>query len=159
MYTHRRTQRIVLELRRSVRVDVTNVVVGKVPLWRQILDQDSESEDDLLLIRLNIRNESDNKKIDYHGWTDSFASLLDIDATLMDDAGNEYRPVTFGGTTVVKDAQSKGSIYPGKVLSDALVFERPIDGAKHLRLTLAGKAFDEDGDIRFEIPAEMIVKP
>lgn len=54
--------------------------------------------------------------------------------------------------------ESRDSIYPEKVLSTALVFERPIDAAKYLRLTLSGKAVGEEGELRFEIPAAMIQK-
>jgi hypothetical protein len=58
--------------------------------------------------------------------------------------------------TKVTGAVSYDSLYPHKTLRDAIVFEQPVGGIKYLRLTLPGKAVDEDGELRFQIPKEMI---
>jgi len=141
----------------SVQIRITEVVVGKVPLHRTILDQDSESADPLLLIRLSITNMTQGKKIDYSGWMGDYASLRDIDSELTDNNDNRYKSVTFGATTDVKDAETSTSIYPGKTHADAIVFELPIEGVEYLRLKLSAKAFGEDGEIRFQIPRGLIV--
>ena len=86
----------------------------------------------------------------------SYASLRAIDAELTDNDGNRYRGVSFSAPSVVKDAKTNESIYPGKSIVDAVVFELPIDGAEYLDLKLSAKGCKEDGEFRFRIPAEMI---
>lgn len=142
----------------DVQLRITEVVIGKVPLWREILDRDGVSEDDLLTIWLEVANTSERKKIDYQGWMSDYASLLDIDAKLTDDADNNYRRINFSATLKVKDAVTNESIYPGKSIRDAVVFELPIDGAEYLRLKLSAKGCKEKGEFRFEIPKEIIAR-
>jgi len=142
----------------NVRVSIENVIVGTVPLFNSILDRKSESKDKLLTVWLKIENVSNRKKIDYSGWMDQFASLRDIDATLTDDADNRYRSVRFSATSAVEGAKANSSIYPGKSIKDAVVFELPVKGVKFLRLKLSGRAFGSKDDLRFEIPGSMIQK-
>jgi hypothetical protein len=120
------------------------------------LDQDSASEDDLLTVRLQITNGSTTKKLDYQGWMADFAAITGITAELTDENKNNYRKVTFGALVKVKGASSSDSIYPGKSLDDAIVFELPVENAQKLLLTLSGKGVGEDGEFRFEIPRTMI---
>ena len=120
----------------NIQLEIAAVRVGKVPMYREFVQDESESVDELLTIWLTITNISSNKKIDYQGWMSDYASLLDIDAELTDDNENRYRGVSFGAGTVVKDANTNESIYPGKSIKDAIVLELPIDGAKHLDLPL-----------------------
>lgn len=140
----------------AVQIEIVSVHVGKVPLSQAFLGDDAESVDAQLTVWLKISNTTTNKKIDYLGWMSDSASFLDIDAELTDDADNRYRGVSFGGMTAVKGADTSGSIYPGKSISDAVVFEPPIDGAKYLDLKLSAKGCREEGEFRFRIPAEMI---
>ena len=140
----------------NVKIQITQVVIGKVPLHRKIMGDDTESQDDLLTVWLEITNTTTNKKIDYQGWMSSFASMMDIDAVLTDNNDNRYRGISFGATSVVKDAKTNESIYPGKSIADAVVFELPIDGAEYLDLKLSAKGCKEDGEFKFRIPAEMI---
>jgi len=140
----------------NVQLAISSVRIGKVPLYRTIMRDDSESVDDLLTIWLTITNTTSNKKIDYQGWMSDFASLMDIDAELKDDNDNRYRGISFSATTTVKNATTNESIYPGKSITDAVVFELPIEGAKYLNLKLSAKGCKEDGEFRFRIPVEMI---
>lgn len=140
----------------SIKATITEARIGKVPLYQRIMEEEQVSKEDLLLIRITIANTSKTKKIDYEGWMSPFASIKDIEATLTDDAGNNYRMADFGATVQVKDASMDNSIYPGKSTKDVVVFERPIDGAKYLDLTLSAEGCREDGKFRFRIPVEMI---
>jgi hypothetical protein len=140
----------------NVTLRITEISIGKVPLVRSILDQDSASEDDLLTVRLQITNGSTTKKLDYQGWMADFAAITGITAELTDENKNNYRKVTFGALVKVKGASSSDSIYPGKSLDDAIVFELPVENAQKLLLTLSGKGVGEDGEFRFEIPRTMI---
>lgn len=136
-------------------IKIERVATGIVPL-KTLFGDDSESKDELLIVWLNITNVTSNKKVDYRGYMGDFSSLAGIRAELTDENGNSYRAITFGAGTKVRDAETSTSIYPGKSIRDAVVFELPIDGAKFLHLELSGQAFAEDGTFRFEIPASMI---
>ena len=84
------------------------------------------------------------------------ASLLDIDAELTDNFENDYRKVRFGFSSSVKDISTESSIYPGKRIKDAIVFELPVEGIEFLRLKLSAKGIGEDGEFRFQIPSDII---
>ena len=64
--------------------------------------------------------------------------------------------VKFSSTLSVLNADNNTSIYPGKSINDAVVFEEPIEDVKYLRLKLAAKGCGEDGEFRFQIPSQMI---
>lgn len=141
----------------DVQVEVKSVTLGKVPLVRIITNDESESVDDLLTVRIGVTNLSERKKVDHRSWMSNFPSLLDgPPATLSDADDNTYRPSTFGATARVRGTEASPSIYPGKAVEDAVVFEPPVDGVQTLRLTLSAKMFGEEGEARFEIPAAMI---
>lgn len=140
----------------SVSLRIARVEIGKVPLHRTIMGDDTESKDDLLIIWLEITNTTENKKIDYQGWMSTYASLQNINAMLTDNNDNRYRGIKFGATSTVKDAKTNESIYPGKTILDAVVFELPIDGVEYLNLKLSAKGCKEDGEFKFRIPSEMI---
>lgn len=138
----------------DVRVDLLSASVGKVPLTERFTDRQTESEDDLLLIKLRVSNESQRKKIDFRSWMSDFPSLLDGPAAkLTDESENRYRQIRFGATSRVVGTESSASIYPGKSIEDAVVFEPPVEGAETLRLVLSAKLFGAEGAIRFESPA------
>jgi len=142
----------------NVRISITMVVTGTVPLRAGILDRESESLNELLMVWLKIENISKRTKIDYSGWMSKYASLRDIDASLTDDVDNRYRQINFSGLSTVHGATPSESIYPGTAIEDAIVFELPVKGTRFLRLKLTSNAFGEEGDIRFQIPASMIVR-
>jgi hypothetical protein len=140
----------------DVTLRITDVRIGKVPLTRTFGTQDSESAEELLTIRVEITNTSTGKKLDYLGWMASFASASGITAKLTDENENDYRMSYFPASTSVKGAKTSESIYPGKTHEDAIVFERPVDSAQRLMLTLSGKGLGQDGEFRFEIPRSRI---
>ena len=139
----------------NVRLRISRVAIGKVPLHLTIMNEDTQSQDDLMTVWLEIANTSTNKKIDYQGWMSMYASLRDIDAVLTDNNENRYRGISFS-TAAVKNATTNDSIYPGKSITDAIVFELPVDGADYLDLTLAANGCGEEGEFKFRIPIAMI---
>jgi len=78
----------------------------------------------------------DGKKLDYRTWGAEALSFLESSASLKDDLGNRYKAVHFGGMDQPIGRTKSASIYPGKTITDVLVFERPIAKAKTLKLTL-----------------------
>lgn len=140
----------------DISLKISEVVIGNVPLHQKIGDTDTESEESLLAIYVELTNTSQSKKIDYRGWMNDYARLLDLDAELTDNHDNDYRKVNFGGLLTVKGVSNDSSIYPGKTLKDAIVFEEPVPGIELLRVKLSAKGMGQDGEFRFEIPASMI---
>jgi hypothetical protein len=112
---------------------------------------DITSKEKVLVIRIEIDNLSDTKKIDYLGWVRD--RLLVDRATLKDDLGNIYRPVSFGGFGIRIEGQHPdgGSIYPSKSISDVLMFELPVEKANVLKLELPAEHLHEKGAFRLSI--------
>ncbi len=48
------------------------------------------------------------------------------------------------------------SIYPGKAITDVLIFELPVENAEHLDLELPAENFGGTGMVRLRIPARMV---
>lgn len=120
------------------------------------LRDETESENKLLSITLSIKNVSQKKKIQYAGWSGTDSFLPENVALLRDDFDNAYKRVGFGFSTHIVGQISNESIYPGKEVSDVLVFEPPIGTVASLRLELPAGAFGGTGRLRLEIPKDMI---
>ncbi len=139
----------------NISLKILKVVKGKVPLKESFGNDNNESKDALLTVYVEIKNTSENKKIEYHGWMNR-SSIIDDRAELTDNHDNKYRMVSFGSTTRVRGMTTFASIYPGKTNPDAIVFEEPVESTETLHLLLPGDAVGEEGEFRFEIPASMI---
>ena len=132
----------------TVRVSVQSALVDHVTFESF---GSGSSKDKLLMVKLEITNTSDSKKINYRGWA---GNAFTTDSRLTDDIGNNYKSITFGlGSRINGQVHGSESLYPGKSITDLLVFEEPVDKAKSFKLTLPGKNIDEDdGVIRFQLP-------
>ena len=76
--------------------------------------------------------------------------------TLRDNFGNSYARWSFSyGSGPVGRIES-GSIYPGKAVTDIVVFEVPVNKVEYLDLELPAKNGGGDGMFRIRIPASMI---
>ncbi len=139
----------------DIEVRITSARVDYVALTDIGSDRGS-SKDKLLSIALAIKNTSATKKIEYEGWSGTDDFLPRNAAVLRDNFGNAYKRVGFGFTTRVVGQISNESIYPGKAVSDVLVFEPPIGALDYLHLELPAGAFDGTGRLRLEIPKNMI---
>lgn len=140
----------------NVQVQVKALKVGKVPL-KDMFGDSQMSADDLLIITLDISNISTGKKINFSTWQGEDFNFGRDFASLSDDNANIYKRIDFGATLKPVGAVDKESIYPGKAITDLLVFEKPVDTVKWLHLELPAENFGGDGMIRFEIQASMIV--
>jgi len=143
-------------VRGDVKIKVASAVVGKVPV--RSLGHSTQSEKDLLQIKIEISNGSEAKKLDYLGWgAHEFSILNDASASLRDSAGNEYRTVHFGfGREVEGQVRASESIYPREKVSDLLIFEIPVEQADWLFLDLPAKNIGGTGVVRFKIPKSMV---
>ena len=115
-----------------------------------------QSRDPCLQVRLALKNLSKTKLIHVRGWgANEF--FLGGRPELTDNFDNSYRGVGFGifdhpAGQIVGGAD----VRPGEQETDVLVFDRPVDGVKYLRLTLPAENFGQEGSLRFQIPAGMI---
>jgi hypothetical protein len=106
----------------------------------------------LLLISTRVSNQSQTKKIDYKGWASSFRSAVH----LSDNFDNRYKEITFGTFSDIVGQVKSESIHPGRSIDDLLVFEIPLANVEYLRLELPADHFGEKGEVRFQIPKDMI---
>lgn len=86
---------------------------------------DGYSTDDVIWIVLRITNTSSTKKLDY---VCSCAPGRTNRAVIRDNLGNVYRPFVFGASNV-RGRTDSATLYPGKSISDVLVFEKPVSKA------------------------------
>jgi hypothetical protein len=139
-------QMVVLD---PIRIHLVRTHVGKVPL--KTIGGTGESKDDLFQVTLRIENTHQTRKLDYHGWSTEGPWLSDS-GTLADEHGNHYKRITFGFGNKVAGQVYSESIYPGESITDVLVFERPVDAAKRLTLTLPASNFGGKGKVRVLVP-------
>jgi hypothetical protein len=134
-------------------VRIESVAVGKVPLVGS-LGYGITTQDELLAIKVQLRNVSRSTKIEYHSWMHHDFSMDRDYATLADNFANSYRSTSgFSSETLYLE-----SLYPGKSLSDVLTFERPVGEVEYLDLELPAKNFGGQGMVRVRIPASMITR-
>ncbi len=141
-------------------IDGIKVVIDEVELGKVALQKSGNRKGNSTGVRLaiwtTITNTTDKRKVDFEAWNPELEFRRTV--TLSDDAGNSYKPVNFGVGTVVQGTSGEDSIYPGKSVRDCVVFEAPVDGVQTLKLTLPASAIGGEGDLRFEIPASLIVR-
>ena len=131
----------------DIRVTVLRAAIEKVQVSHY---SDKESMDELLTIRLRIENLSGTRKHSYSGWGKSSPFLSDS-VSLADYLGNRYALVHFGALARIVGQVATADIYPEKELEDLLVFERPVDAATAVLLTLPGKNAGAQSDFEFII--------
>jgi len=141
----------------DVQVSITAVSIGKVALKNMFGDPE-KSQDKLLTITLQVNNLSSGKKLDFRTWRGGNFSFGGDSASLSDDNDNTYKRISFGSSSTPVGGINRESVYPGKFITDILVFEVPVDVAKWLHLKLPAGNFGGEGMLRFEIPATMIKK-
>ena len=126
----------------DIEVEIWDVVVGRVQY-----EGGSQSSEDQLTIRLDIRNTSKRHKIDYKPWSGLGGAML------TDDSDN-----TYGRKMGRVPGQARGtkSLYPDASINDVLVFERPIAAVQTLKLVLSAKNIGGTGRILIAIPRDMI---
>lgn len=130
----------------DVSVDVVDYGVGKVSLVRMGGDK-SQSVEEFLWVRVRLTNNSDTRKINYRTWRGAGFSVGNDVATATDDFDNALKRIGFGLTTTPENAVEHGdSIYPGKAIEDLLVFERPVDKAKGVKIELPRRNVEAKGD-------------
>lgn len=135
--------------RGDVKISVKSALVGLPQFDRRVRQPDPE---EYLMITLELKNLGATKKLDFAGFSSGAIARM---VSLMDNFANQYKRKRFSGAKVA--GQSDGdSIYPGKSVTDVLVFEPPIGKAESFKLVLPAAAFGGAGALKFSIPKKMI---
>lgn len=140
-----------------VRVAITKVSVGKVPL-KAADGSITFADEPRLMIALRIENVSDTKRSEYNTWAPDLDAAKTV-AKLTDDRGAELKRVTFGFGNNVKDRTVLATLTPGRVITDLLVFEAPAANATALKLVLPGATCGVKGAFEFDIDARTVFRP
>ena len=140
----------------DIEARIIAVNVGKVSLKEQIGGDEGSSKDVLLSIEIEIKNLSETKKLNYRSWGADTPVFDRASPILTDNFDNQYKGVKFGIATKVVGSVSSESVYPGKSISDVIVFEEPIGKVEHLNLELPASNFGGAGMLRLRIPVSMI---
>lgn len=140
----------------DIQVKVLSAGIARVPLSSPTPDSGRMSENDLLMITLEISNLSQTAKLNYRGWTGSDFGIGRDYGTLVDNFENTYKRITFGIFHRPKGQVESESVYPGKTITDLLVFEQPIDKADCVKLELPAENFGGTGMLRIRIPISMV---
>lgn len=111
----------------------------------------ADTQEDYLLLLLEIANTSATRKIEYTGW-----GARGEPPRLTDNLKNAYNVQVAPGGGIFDGQQRGKSIYPEKTMEDLLVFERPVVRAQSLRLQLPAAAFQGTGTGYIEIPMAMV---
>lgn len=138
----------------DVEVRVASATVGKVALT-EFGEEGKKSVDTFLSITLDIKNLSETKKLNYKTWG-AGAMFSGPNASLNDNFENHYKAVTFGVTKEISGSVSNSSVYPGKSITDIIVFEEPIEKAEYLNLELSADQIGGEGVFRIRIPTSMV---
>lgn len=140
----------------DIQVKIIEARVGTVEIrGRYGLEGDTERTDDAYtVITLEITNLGTTKKIEYASWGGKGYDRVRHLAGLQDEFENDYTRAIgdLRGTPIGRTPEA--SIRPGDSVIDVLVFERPIDAATVLRLTLPAIRFGGEGMLRLEIPVD-----
>ncbi len=134
----------------DVTVKVPSVTIAAATLL-DAAKRVSDTQDELLLIRVELTNQSSTRKIEYSSW-----GVRGQEPQLVDDLKNKYALQKAPGGGIFEGQVRAKSIYPEKSLEDLLVFERPVGRAKFLRLQLPAAAFEGQGTGYLEIPMSMV---
>ena len=137
----------------DVAVRVVRVTTGTVHL-KSAFGGGRESAEPATTIWLEIDNRSKSKKINYVAWMGTI-SFGGGGPKMTDNFDNQYRPIEYG-ISKVEGASGTESIYPGKSVKDAIVFELPIESAEYLLLELPSDTLGGKGMLKFQIPKDKI---
>lgn len=134
------------------------VKIESLTTAKTVMIDNKVSKEIHLAIIVNVKNQSDTKKIEYSSWASRGMDFGRDTASLTDNFNNKYNQVTFGMTDFPKGQLIHESVYPGKEITDTLIFEVPVEKATELKLELPAANFHGKGYIRIKIPTSIITK-
>lgn len=113
-----------------------SVTVSSIEIDALAFNDGSRTREEHTIISIVIRNNHKDKIETYKGWN---VTAYDGSAgpTLVDDVGNDYRRIAIENPNKVTGPHNGSiDIYPGKMVIDTIVFQKPVPSAKVLYLSL-----------------------
>lgn len=126
----------------SAAISVTFADIGPVRILDKVRNEERETDSTYIYFIVRIANTTSDKLIVYKTWR---GGVIDIEtddqkfASLRDLLGNSYRRIGTEFWWKWADSTDDATIYPGKSITDVLVFERPIDRKMEMKLSLPGE--------------------
>lgn len=142
--------------RDQMTVRLASAEIGIPRLIAREIEKAARPRSEYLSLELELQNRSKTEKLEYTSW-----NVEDAGVCLADDRSRPLPMKSFRSRGFEIDGQlegGKGSLDPGEVIRDVLLFEAPAERARYLRLELPASAFGEEGSLRFEIPLSMVVR-
>jgi hypothetical protein len=137
-------------------IEVKVVSVKVAPVAFKGPTGEGQSKEPQLILTIEVSNTNQNRKLDYRSWAGADVSFDRDFAILKDNFDNSYKRITFGIFSRPIGQAVSESIYPGKSLTDVLVFEAPLENIDQLDLNMPGKNVGMNGLYMIRIPAAMI---
>jgi hypothetical protein len=139
----------------DVEVIVKAVSVGKLTLQSDTGLKARRETGPYLIVNLSLRNLSETKKIDYAAWAADYPNEFEpVTAVVVDELGNSYKIIPKSGIDMAPGAvHGSAVIYPGKTITDVLLFQVPVDIATRLTLELSGQNVGAGMRMKFRFPA------
>ena len=131
----------------NLTIAITRVEIA--PARITVLGRAAITNKPCLQVGLHLVNTSKTTKLNYKPWA---GTIFMGRCFLSDEFDNHYKLISPGlGDRIIGQVSDDTSLYPSKELEDLLVFEPPIDTAKHLTLILPGDAVGRPGAIRYRL--------
>jgi hypothetical protein len=140
----------------ALAVEIRDPKVKQVDFLK--LGRQTKTQDPLFVVSVSMRNTSSDAKAGYKTLRGAMISSGRDFATLKDDLGNNYRRINFSVGDVLLGGVEDESVYPGRTVSDVLVFEPPIGAAKELILDIPLANFGGVGRKVITIPITAVGK-
>jgi len=142
----------------DIQVRLLETMVGKKAFLMDYGDGHGDDEkENKLYITVQITNVSQLKKIDYRSWREISFGFGEKLVSLKDSEGNDYSQKGYNNAYPEGAVNKYATLYPGRSVTDIIVFERPVDGVKFLYLELpASNAHAGDGSFKFQIPMSAV---
>ncbi len=139
----------------GLRVELLSFRVGKVRMTRK--GRETESEDELGILKLRLTNVTETKKIDYI--TPNAGSAGDQVAYLEDEFGNKYdlKSTNPSFCDMVDGVALKFSraMYPEDLCEELLAFEIPVKKASQFTLHFSAKYWKGTDSLRVSFPRDL----
>lgn len=118
------------------------------PMYFNMFGRQCVSENPGVLVFVSIANNSENQKVDFTSWTEEGYGVL------RDEHGNRYSLMTFGRSAKVYWFEKKiidlnpieQTIEPGKQITVAVPFQKPIASAEHFTIELSKSNLGQTGN-------------
>lgn len=139
----------------DVELRVVGSTIMHVPLMGDQGRPQGVSATPLLMLRVELRN-TGSEPIMYRTLVGDGEVGLEPGATLRDAAGRLIKAAQFGTAIIPSGHVATDTLYPGRSLTDVLVFDRPADETMSLILEAPGRSVGAEGTFPVHVPVPTV---